>query len=587
LFIDDDSRLLEVTKEYLENVLLMRVDTASDLEEAKKRLDIRDYDAVLCDYDLGGANGIDLLRHMRAGGSYVPFILFTGKGGEQVAAEALNSGADMYLQKGRELSTTFSQLSERLPVVITRRIEEENIRQSERRLRYLMENMGEVLLQVSGGGKVDYASPSVARVFGYTPGEVVGRSVTDFAAAEDLEDLASRISDPSCPDGACHIIRVRHKQGGDIWFETSGTPLKDENGQPAGALLVGRDVSARQEALVELKGSDDIFRSLTEAIPDVVISTDLNGRIIYANDALAELLQMPMNDLLGQELWRVLPREAKESLRMDGVTEVDGTIRREIKVPLEGEERVFDFTVAPMWRERRHSGTLYIAHDVTMRRREEQELRLANNKLAMMQELTRHDLLNQVSAISGYVDLCDRRSNEDATHRYMERSRKAVENMNRQLAFAREYQALGIQEPEWQSLESVMLHAVEAFDMGDVEVVIKVDGLVILADPLLEKVLFNLVENSIRHGGKVTRISLTKERKDGELLVIYQDDGRGIPAGDKQRIFRRGIGEHTGFGLYAAREVLSLTGMTIVENGDPGKGARFTITVPDRSNRAS
>jgi signal transduction histidine kinase len=159
--------------------------------------------------------------------------------------------------------------------------------------------------------------------------------------------------------------------------------------------------------------------------------------------------------------------------------------------------------------------------------------------------------------------------------------------MDRQLAFAREYQSLGIHEPEWQSLESVMRHAVEAFDLNGVEVEIDVGGLVVLADPLLEKVFFNLVENSVRHGGKVSCISLRRVRKDGDLLVIYADDGKGVPPGEKERIFRRGIGDHTGFGLYAAREVLSLTGMTIVEDGCPGKGARFVITVPERSNRAS
>jgi PAS domain S-box-containing protein len=386
----------------------------------------------------------------------------------------------------------------------------------------------------------------------------------------------------------CHLIRVRHKQGGDVWFEASGTLLSDEDGKPAGALLVGRDVSARQEALAELKGSEDIFRDLTEAIPDVVISTDLNGRIIYANDALAAMLEVPMADLLGQNLWSLLPGGVRESLLPGPGSEIDeGASRKEIKLPLEEGERVFDFTVTPVWRERRMYGFLYIARDVTMRRREEEELRLANSKLAMMQELTRHDLRNQVSALTGYLDMCEKHTKEDCTLRYVERSRKAVENMDRQLAFAREYQNLGIHEPEWQSLESVMRHAVEAFDLDGVKVEIDVGGLVVLADPLLEKVFFNLVENSVRHGGKVSCISLRRVRKDGELLVIYADDGKGVPSGEKERIFRRGIGDHTGFGLYAAREVLSLTGMSIVEDGCPGKGARFVITVPDRSNRAS
>jgi signal transduction histidine kinase len=131
-----------------------------------------------------------------------------------------------------------------------------------------------------------------------------------------------------------------------------------------------------------------------------------------------------------------------------------------------------------------------------------------------------------------------------------------------------------------------MKRAAEAFDLKDIHLQVEVGGMAVLADPLLEKVFYNLVENSLRHGGKIHEISLTIERQGGELRIVYKDDGKGIPQKDKERIFRRGHGNHTGFGLYAAREVLSLTGMSIIENGLEGHGARFSITVPDRFNRS-
>jgi len=67
----------------------------------------------------------------------------------------------------------------------------------------------------------------------------------------------------------------------------------------------------------------------------------------------------------------------------------------------------------------------------------------------------------------------------------------------------------------------------------------------------------------------------------GDLKITYQDDGEGIHSSDKDKLFTRGYGKNTGLGLFLSREILSITGITICENGEPGKGARFEITVPN------
>ncbi len=63
-------------------------------------------------------------------------------------------------------------------------------------------------------------------------------------------------------------------------------------------------------------------------------------------------------------------------------------------------------------------------------------------------------------------------------------------------------------------------------------------------------------------------------------LIIYEDNGTGIPAEDKERIFRRGFGKHTGLGLFLSREILAITSIVIRETGEPGKGVRFELLVP-------
>jgi K+-sensing histidine kinase KdpD len=108
-------------------------------------------------------------------------------------------------------------------------------------------------------------------------------------------------------------------------------------------------------------------------------------------------------------------------------------------------------------------------------------------------------------------------------------------------------------------------------------------GLSIYADPLIEKVFYNLLENALRHGKGVTRIIFSSFLCNGNLVIVCEDNGPGVPARYKEDIFNRQHFEHTGLGLFLSREILGITGLSIRECGEPGRGARFEITVPPGS----
>jgi len=108
----------------------------------------------------------------------------------------------------------------------------------------------------------------------------------------------------------------------------------------------------------------------------------------------------------------------------------------------------------------------------------------------------------------------------------------------------------------------------------------------IYADPLSVKAVYNLLENAIRHGETLTRLVVsTGERPDGTLVLAFDDDGVGVRDEEKERIFRYGYGNNTGFGLAFSREILSVTGIGIAETGRFGKGARFEVLVPAQAWR--
>jgi len=203
-----------------------------------------------------------------------------------------------------------------------------------------------------------------------------------------------------------------------------------------------------------------------------------------------------------------------------------------------------------------------------------------NKKLTILSSINRHDLSNQLSVIMGCSGLAKERNIDPETKKLFEMITKAGESMKGHLEFAKAYQDLGATEPEWIDIRPNISSAIESLNVGDISVRIDVSNIKVLADPMLEKVFYNLVDNSIRHGGKVKNIRISSEGSSDDLRIVYEDDGTGIKIEDKERIFERGFGKNTGLGLYLCREILALTGASIRENGKFKSGARFEIVVP-------
>ena len=136
-------------------------------------------------------------------------------------------------------------------------------------------------------------------------------------------------------------------------------------------------------------------------------------------------------------------------------------------------------------------------------------------------------------------------------------------------------------------MASTVRRAAAQLPLADISLKVQFDGISIYADPLIEKVFYNLMENTVRHGEHVTEILLSLEKTDDVLTILYEDNGVGITPEFKEKIFIRGFGKHTGLGLFLIREILSITGITIAETGEYGKGVRFAIRVPNDRYRLS
>ncbi|NMB79744.1 MAG: HAMP domain-containing histidine kinase [Methanomicrobiales archaeon] len=208
------------------------------------------------------------------------------------------------------------------------------------------------------------------------------------------------------------------------------------------------------------------------------------------------------------------------------------------------------------------------------------------NKLQLVGSITRHDVLNQLTAIVGYNELLSMIIQDPKQKSFLEKERFAIDKIRRQFQFAKDYQNIAVEPPRWQNIRNLVLRVCEDFDLKGVRVTAETGAAAILADPHLDTVFHHIMENALVHGKTTSeiRISVQGDEHDGGLLV-FENDGEGIPAEEKPKIFERGYGNGIGWGLFLSRDLLAATGMTIRETGDPLKGVRFEIILPAGSFR--
>ncbi len=223
--------------------------------------------------------------------------------------------------------------------------------------------------------------------------------------------------------------------------------------------------------------------------------------------------------------------------------------------------------------------------EIQERKRFEAAIQLANRKLNTLSSITRHDILNQITALVMYLSLAQEIEKDPVVLDHINKTLQITQLIQKQIRFTRDYQNIGSSTPQWQGVGSSVSNAVDDLDLKNIRIEKDLGNLEIFADYLLEKVFYNLVDNSLRHGGKVTVCRISYFREGRDIVIVYEDDGIGIPADAKEKIFKREYYRNTGYGLFLAQEILSITGITIKETGEPGSGARFELHVPEGSFR--
>lgn len=770
LYVDDEPDLLELGKIFLEQSGHFIVDTTISSGDALSLLDKERYDAIIADYQIPVMDGIELLKTIRRSGNTVPFILFSGRGREEVVIQALNEGADFYLHKGGEPKSQFAELSNKIQYAVMRRRAEESLKQSEAQLRQIIDLVPHMIFANDRNGNFLLVNHAVSRWYNTPVAELVGKPQVRFHP--DPAEIRHMLDDNREVMTTGAIKFIPHEQSTDAFghhriLQTTRVPFTTLGNNQQAVLGISIDITERKNAEIELRrayeqiiaqeselrgqyeamvalhertaGSERMLSSIIDFLPDATFAIDTAGKVISWNKAIETMSGIKKEEILGKgDFCYSVPfygrkrpvlldlilhfdenftKETYPSLKRDGETlfseassppvggkpeiylwftasplyskdgvlvgaiesvrdithfkrteqalrqsqsrlgdvmdlanlvtwECDlmtgnlafderfstlygpqngqkgishmtldeyltGIVHPEDRKILEQEYEKARTTTDPHYLSkphyriiRRDGGILYVQNcigitkdsrgvtirvhgvnqDITEQKMTEEALRKANHQLSLLSGITRHDILNKITGIIGYLKLAEMKAGDPVIDEYLGKMESAILEVQSQIDFTRIYQDLGTHQPQWIDLDTVIPRA---HTLLTISLIAEVKGMEVYADPMLEKVFTNLLDNSLRHGECVTSIHVSFHEDGGDLVVVWEDDGVGIFSHEKDRIFDRGFGKNGGFGLFLIREILSLTGITIQETGEPGKGARFEITVPKNQFRST
>jgi PAS domain S-box-containing protein len=460
LYVDDEPALCDIGKLFLERTGDFSVVTINSASAAIELIRKEQFDAIVSDYQMPGVDGIAFLKSIRAEGNKISFVIFTGRGREEAAIEALNNGADFYLQKGGDPKSQFVELVHKIRTAVNRRRTDVALSDSEERFRGITERISDLIIIINPQGYSTFVSPSIIPILGFPPELYLNKRVDSISIPQaDAENL--------------------------------------------------------QQAFERLN-----------------------------NGSLSEHLDFQMRKS-------------------------------------DGSYAVFDGRALPVFKAGVYNGIQLVARDITDRKRAEEALQQANRKLHLLSGITRHDIKNQLTILRDYLLILQKNIPDPALNEYFNRIINTSERIAAMIQITKTYENIGVNAPVWQDARSLFDTAVNDTTVGKIQCINDIPvGTEVFADPLIVKVCYNLIENAVRYGKKITIIRFSVLKRSDDMIIISEDDGVGVPADVKEKIFERGFGMNTGLGLALSREILEITGITIGETGEPGKGARFEMTVP-------
>jgi PAS domain S-box-containing protein len=422
-------------------------------------------------------------------------------------------------------------------------------------------------------------------MYGKNDHDFFPKTESEFFIEKDREVLRSK----QLLDIPEEMIKTRHK--GERILHTKKIPIFDESGNPQYLLGISEDITDRKRAEEKLHQSKIRYRKLYDSMIDAFLRVDISGQIQEYNHSFSEMLGYSDEELITLAIQDLTP---EKWLAFENYIVETQILPRGYSDVYEKEFRKKDGTVVPV--ELRTTlirddtgqadGMWAIVRDITDRKQAAEKINLSNRKLALMTDVTYQDIQNKVTGLRGYIELFKETVSEQDRAALLKKEEAVLETIHNLIKNTKEYQQMGMDKFRWIPLEqTIQMQFSLISQKQNVTLDCDLHGLEIYSVPLIDRVFYNLMQNAIKHGKTLTRISFSCQETSDGLVLICEDDGVGIPFEQKPHIFDRVVGGVGKFGLFFVHEFLGISGMIITETGEPGKGARFQIAVPKEGYR--
>jgi PAS domain S-box-containing protein len=327
-----------------------------------------------------------------------------------------------------------------------------------------------------------------------------------------------------------------------------------------------------------------LLASIIDSTDDAILSIGSDGRIISYNQGAERIFGISAERMLDHPLSELIPPEIPDrtdELIMEVGRGRNITHNQGVFIRSDGTRIHLSVTATPIPDFNDHSGCFsLIAHDISDQIAKVEMLNLLNLKHHLLTAITRHDINNSLMILMGYCSFLEDSISDPEISRIVSKIKTQSDIIQDQVQFMEAYESLGVTLPAWQRAEEVFNHAVASLKREHDIFEVSLADLEVYADPLIERVIYNLCDNSLKYGEKLTRIR-TRFVREGEICRwIIEDDGVGILPDLKEKIFESGFGKTSGLGLYLTKQILMITNITIEETGIPSEGARFEMIIP-------
>ncbi len=456
-------------------------------------------------------------------------------------------------------------------------------------IRALMESMPTPVFYRDTKGIYRDCNKAFETLVGRPRSRILGRCIHDFFPAEQADHYQYMdnliIRQPHLQQYE-YVITNAVGEKRNVFFSKTG--LMGADGRVQGILGVIVDLSLRKKLERIIVESEEKYRTIAESTYDWETWIDSQDRYIYVSSSCERICGYPAEEFTSRPslVVEMVHHEDREmvaahyrnlSAHRDEVHHMDYRI-----VTRNGETRWISHFCQPVfsedgtWLGRREN-----KRDISFRKEMEAAYMQVNVKLSLLSSITRHDVLNQLTILSGLADMVQDDIPVGMGQNLLTRMQDTIGTIAKQISFTGEYQEIGLKTPVWQHLPTVIGKACAGIGIPVIRIGDALSEIEVRADPLLEKVFFCFLDNSERHGGGVHQAWFTAQEVEGTLVLTYWDDGIGIPDQEKERIFSRGYGRNTGYGLFLSREILGISGFAIREVGVAGRGVCFEITIPE------